>query len=269
VIYGKQKSLEDRVVELLLREPLSIKKLYERLAPDTRHLSLRGVYKAVDQLIAAGVLLKVRKQVRVDGEWLDSLRGKLVTPLPKLGVGEKVSYSFTSLGHLDAFWKTIVLGLEALEQDGQVFFYNPHDFWALMPERRESEDAYYRHFAERKVHAFFTIGGGAPADQVFKREYQNEYLQIDLRSMPGLGRRTHLTILGEYLISVRVPKKLAERIDGLYASGLSPEELVSEIVRSGEKPAPMRLLLERNPAKARKLKRSLSLNFYFKRTDRE
>ncbi|HVX90151.1 MAG TPA: hypothetical protein VHC20_00670, partial [Candidatus Paceibacterota bacterium] len=227
--------------------------------------SLRAVYKAVDHLIEAGVLLKVRQRVMVDQEWAREVSTKLAPPLSApLGPGEKAIYTFTSIAHLDAFWKTIVLQLEAYEQDGLVMFYNPHNFWAYVPERRESEDAYYRHFSASKIHAFFTIGGETAADMQFKRAYQDDFFQVDARNMPGYARNVHLTVMGDYLITVRLPKALADRIDRLYETGRPIEELLPAIMETCQSPGNIRFVLEHNPQKVKKLRRPLSLNFYFK-----
>jgi len=265
VIYSSRKRLEDEVIELAAREPLTVKVLHERLKNRDPKLSLRAVYKAVDGLVAAGVLLKVRQRVMVNQEWVREVSAKLAPPLSApLGEGEKAVYTFTSVAHLDAFWKTIVLQLEAYEKDGLVMFYNPHNFWAYVPEREQSEAVYYKHFLASKIHAFFTIGGNTPADMQFKRAYQDDYLQIDARNMPSMPRNTHLTLLGDYLITVRLPKAMADRIDRLYETGKPIEELMPEIQKAYQRPGNIRFVLENNPQKAKKLRRPLSLNFYFK-----
>jgi hypothetical protein len=174
-----------------------------------------------------------------------------------------MTHSFTTIAHLDAFWTTIAFQLEDLEKDGQIFFCNPHNFWAYIPERKENEDAYYSHFEESKLHAFFTIGGDSIADTEFKRAYQDEYLQIDTRAVSSLPRTDHITIMGDFVITVRIAKPLAARIDELYALGQSISELSPSLIKLYRKSFPSRFILENNPAKAERLKKTLSRNFYF------
>jgi len=263
VIFSKKEDLEDRIIELALPARTSVKTLHAALSLEGK-VSLRGVYKAVDKLLDAGVLIKAGKRVMVDEEWVRRVGERLRNnPVPAPAAGERAVYTFTSIGHLDAFWKTIVFQLEGYEHDGQVFFYNPHNFWAYLPERQESETAYYEHFSREKLHAFFTVGGGTEADMEFKRTYQNEYLQIDARTMPGLRRAEHITVLGDFVITVRLSKGLAAKIDDIYASGKPMADLAPEIVRICKASSNIRFTLENNPAKAKKLKQALSLNFYF------
>jgi hypothetical protein len=286
MLYSKDRSLEDQIIEILILAPSQIKNLHEELCvqnPSIRPLSLRAVYKAVNNLVGAGVLLKVGKVVRIDEEWARGLRsmlnpaasksrkslGFLSSPdsPPQIGPvspGEKMSHSFTSMSHLDSFWKTIVFQLEGLEKDGEVFFYNPHNFWLFSPDRLESEKAYYAHFEESKVHAFFTVGGDSTADREFKRHYQNEYFQVDARPLPSLPRTHHITLIGNYLITVKIAKSMAQNIDNLYSSQLNSLEIAVQLKTMYQNPLASRFILENNPLKAKKLRKTLSMNFYFK-----
>lgn len=265
MLYSSHTTLADKVTELLIRKPRSIKGLHQELSA-SEEVSLRAVYKTVDQLVLARVLVKAGKNVHVDEEWVRKVRQKFSSQLPLLvGPGERIVHSFTSISHLDAFWTTIALQLEALEKDGQVFFYNPHNFWAYIPERKESEDAYYAHFSESKLHAFFTLGGETVADRECKRTYQDEYLQIDTRIIPSFSRTDHITVMGDHVITVRISRKAAAEIDGLYASEKPIAELLPALTESYNQDFPSRFVLENNPKKAEKLRALLARNFYLHR----
>lgn len=264
MLYSKQRNLADEITEKVLHSPYQIKRLHEELSDRRQEPSLRAVYKAVDQLISAGVLIKAGKVVRIDEEWVRTMQIRL-TPAPSLSLGptERMIYTFTSISHLDSFWTTIAFQLESLEKDGEIFFYNPHNFWAYIPERKASEDAYYRHFAELKLHAFFTIGGESLADSEYKRAYQDAFLQIDTRTISSLSRTDHITVMGDYVITVRIGKSMATQIDQHYASGKPIQELLPSFTLLFEQNFPSRFVLENNRAKAEKLKKILSRNFYF------
>jgi hypothetical protein len=268
MLYGQERNFEDHITELLLSGSYQIKRLHEELQLHELKLSQRAVYKAVDKLISSGVVLKVGKVVRINEEWARKVRKEFsATSTLQLASGERMTHSFTSIAHLDVFWTSIAFQLEELEKDGQIFFYNPHNFWAHIPERKEMENAYYAHFAESKLHAFFTIGGDSVADKEFKKKYQDEYLQIDTRSIPALPRTDHITIMGDFIITVRIAKQLAARIDELYASDRPINEIQPALIKLYRKTFPSRFVLEHNPSKAKKLKKTLSLNFYFPKSN--
>ncbi|MEJ0053755.1 MAG: hypothetical protein WDN10_03475 [bacterium] len=267
MIFSRTEDLEDRIIELLLEGRLSIKSMHARLVFPEKSLSLRAIYKATDKLIAAGVLIKTGKRLMVDEEWARRV-GERLRPVPVAApsVGEKFSHTFTSIEHLDAFWKTVVLPIEESVPNPEVFFYNPHDFWAYMPERKESEEAYYRHFAKVGRHGFFIVGGESEADKEFKREYQGEYLQIDTRNILSLRRSDHVTVIGSLIVTVRLPKVSATRIDKLYESNRPIKDTLPELLPICRALGKIRFTLENDPLKAKKLRKLLARNFYFPKT---
>lgn len=264
MLYSNIRDLEDRIVELTTNGRTTIKSLHAKLE-NGESLSLRAVYKTVHKLIGAGVFLKVGKQIMVDREWTERVVDKLHSAsVPPLSDGERTVYTFVSIEHLDAFWKTVVLPLEQLDSSREIFFYNPHNFWAYMPARKESEDAYYRRFSSSERYGFFTIGGNSGADMEFKRKYQNQHLQIDLRDIKLFRRTDHITIINSFVVTVRLAKRLSERIDKFYASGKGMEGILPEVVNACKKPGKIRFMLENNAAKAEKLRKILARNFYFR-----
>jgi len=266
MLYAGSNEIEERVVELLAEERATIKSLTANLNKGER-VSLRGVYKAVHNLIEAGVVLKVGKRVMLNHEWAQSVADKLGTPVvPLIATGEWAVYTFTSLDHLDAFWKTTILPLEQSLSAREVFIYNPHSFWIHLPARKESEDAFFAHFGADQQ-GFLTIGGEFAGDLALKRAYQNEYLQIELKNIGSFRRTDHVTILGPYVITTRLSKAVSERMDALYASGRSVEEFLPELLQICAKPGKIRFVLENNPTKAEKLRRTLSKDFYFRRPE--
>lgn len=262
MLLSRSQTLEDKIVQTLWASPLQIKDLHARVG---KSVSLRAVYKAVSSLIKASVLIKVGKTVWVDQEWVQSLRERFSETLPLIGPGERVAYTFASLEHLDAFWKTVALQLEGYEREEQPFFYNPHNFWAYLPERKASEDAYYARFLRDKKSAYFTVGGTTVADREFKQAYQNKFFQIDARPIIGFGRRNHITVYGNFVITARLSTLLAARLDTLYESGKPLGKLLPEIISTCAKPESIRLVFEHNAGKAKKITNVLSANFYLPR----
>lgn len=261
MLYSKEETLEDKLVRLLLSGPATIKGLHERVPASHSEVTLRAVYKAVHALMQKGVVVKAGKSVWIDQEWVSGVRAHLSPALPLLAAGEKLAYTFTSIGHLDAFWKTIALQLE--EYGGEsVVFYTQHNFWAYVPERKASEDAYYVHFSQAKKYGLFTLGGTTRADMEFKRAYQNDFFQVDTRVVPSLGRRDNINVFGDFVVTTRLSKQLAERVDSLYDSGQPIEKILPGILKAAEEFGEFRLTFEHNAAKAKKLRKLLSPNFY-------
>jgi hypothetical protein len=267
MLYAGSREIEERVVELLAQGRATVKNLLATLDQEGMDVSLRGVYKAVDQLTKAGVVLKIGRQVMLNHEWAQGVADKLGTPtVPLIAPGERAAYTFTSLDHLDAFWKSTVLPLERALSVKEVFIYNPHSFWALLPARKTSEETFFSHFGPRQQ-GFLTIGAESPADLAVKRQFQSDHLQIDLRPLVSIRPTDHVTVLGSYIILTRLSQALASKIDALYASGRAAEEFLPELAYICAKPGKLRFVIENNPKKTELLRRSLARNFYFKRPE--
>ncbi len=261
MLFSQEESLEDRLVGYLLTNSASIKELHTRLISSEQSITLRAIYKAVDALIQKGVLMKVGNKVWIDQEWAVSARARLSPPVPFLSPGERVVYTFNSIEHLDAFWKTIAIQIDEYNTEAAAF-YVPHNCWAYVPERKASEDAYYSQFAQNKKYAFFTIGGTSHADLEFKREYQDDFFQVDMRSIEGFSRRDHVSILGNFITTTRLSKDLSERLDSIYSSNEPISKILPQVLSALRAASEFRLVFEHNSAKARKLRKTLSSNFH-------
>lgn len=267
MLYAGSNEIEERVVELLVEGRATIKTLLAEVNKEGENVSLRGVYKAVTNLITAGVVLKVGKKVMLNHEWAQGVADRLGAPVvPLIAPGERAVYSFTSLEHLDAFWKSTILPLERVIATKEVFIYNPHSFWALLPARKASEEAFFAHFGPQQQ-GFLSIGGDTAADLELKRAYQSEFLQINLGKVASIRDTDHVTVLGPYIILTRLSKAVANRMDALYASGKEVHEFLPELQKICAKPGKVRFVLENNPKKAEKLRRSLARDFYFRRPE--
>ncbi|PIR83004.1 hypothetical protein COU19_02450 [Candidatus Kaiserbacteria bacterium CG10_big_fil_rev_8_21_14_0_10_56_12] len=264
MLYGGNREIEDRVLELLVDDRQTIKALCAKISIEHK-VSLRGVYKAVNKLVAAGVLLKVGKKVLLSDEWATRVSTALgAVSAPVLSTGERLTYTFTSLEHLDEYWKSTVLPLQRALHPREVFFYNPHCFWSLLPARRESEEAYYRHFGPEEQ-GFLVVSGTSPADEGFRRAYQSEFFQIELRGLTSFRKTDHVTVLGSHIVTTRLSSTLAAGIAALYDSGRGVGDFPPELLALCARPGKVKFVLENNPSKADTLRKALARNFYFRR----
>lgn len=264
MLYSQDRELEDRIVELLVNSDHTVKSIHKTISPKlSRPVTLRAIYKSVNKLIDANVLIKVGKKVILNREWSQStqlgLSGK--KKLPLLSIDEKIVYTLSSMTHIDTYWKTITSQIHE-ENKFPVFFYNPHDIWIYIPERRDSEDSYYRSFDKLKQHAFFSVGGTSDADKKFKQKYQSDYLQIDLSKSTYFNRNAHITILGNYIITVTLPKTCATCIDALYNQNESEEVMINKMREIVQTPQEIKIVVENNSNKAKKLRKRLAKNFH-------
>lgn len=262
MLLSKNRTLEDRLVEYVLEHHSPVLALHARLQRDGVLVTQRAVYKAVKQLIVGGVMVKAGGRVRIDKEWARMVRERLTSSsTPILSRGEKMTYTFVSLSHLDAFWKTIMLELESTVAFNEIFFYNPHNFWAYMPERKESEDRYYAGFSGATKRGYFVVGGESALDMAFKTTYQNRFFQVDARNIKAIPRTDHISVFGDFVLTVRLSKTLAARIDTVYAAHLSRADTIAAITDAWKDVPGARFILENNPGMAKRVRHMLLTNF--------
>lgn len=259
MLFSSQKNIDDIIAELLLEGPCTIKSIHAHIRTHTKPVTLRAVYKTINHLLAARVVIKVGKNIMLNKEWAQTVVNKLTqtSSIPRLSIGESITYTLTSPSHIDTYWKTIFSSLPTISDKEPPFFYNPHDFWIFVPDRKESEKTFYRSFAEEQKYGFFTIGGADKLDAHFKKTYRSNYLKINLESIDVFKRTDHVTVWGPYIISVKLPLHIAKRIDHLYQR--NDVNTLTSLLQTKFK---VKIKIEHKPNKADKLRTRLSKNFY-------
>jgi hypothetical protein len=264
MLFSKKESLEDRIVRYLLPRELTVKGIKKELAAEQVEVTIQGIYKVLRTLIAEEIIIKRGTLYSLSEEWRNNSVDLFnqSTDRFELAEGEKIAFDLTSLIHLDQQWKNIVLPLHEVHPNVPVFLYNPHEIWAHLSEsRRSSEYAYYRSFAEQKTHAFCLFGGNTIHDRAIKKELQNEYLQIALGATP-FPKTDYPTIFGDYIITTRVSARLTEEIETTYQESADTETLESRLQKIGIEKKKVKLIIERDRAKAKKLRKKLSKEFF-------
>lgn len=255
--------IADLVVEELAHTRCTVKHLHRRiLARCDTAVTLRAVYKAVSELIESGVVLKAGREVFLDDEWLHKLERQILQREDFFGLetGDVLVYNFTSLAKMDAFWKTFVGRLKISDPHFPVFFYNPHDIWVLLPERKKSELQYYQSFEEQNIYGFYVIGGSSILDKEVRKMYQSDHFIVDLNPLAQLKRTDHVTIHEDYVITAMLPGNIAQKVDELY-NRTDQRDTKTKLLGLVESSFRARVKVERNAAKAKSLRKVLSKNF--------
>ena len=264
MLLSRKESLEDSVVSLLLEREQSVKTLIKTLSSKGFSVTIQAVYKVLRILVKSEVVIKRTNMYALSEEW----RGRIIDTFEKtqnrfeLAEGESIIFDLASLVHLDQQWKNIVLPLHNAHPTAPVFFYNPHEIWIHLNEsRKQSEYAYYTSFKENKTHAFALFGGDTEHDKTMKKELQNEYLQIAV-GVEAFSKTDYPTIFGDYIITTRISKRLSEEIEQSYKESESKIVLEDRLQEIGIEKKKVKLIIERDREKAKKLRKKLSKEFF-------
>src|SRR5690606_13243964 len=135
-----KKNLKEDIIEILLKGSASSKKLRSLLQDLGYDLILQGIYKQLNTLHEAEVVLKNKQVYTINNEWVKNV-SKIMSvqdiDLPE--EGEKFTYKFNSLQNLDAHWKHVMSSFRKKFPHEAFFSYCPHQIWIYIPHRNESE----------------------------------------------------------------------------------------------------------------------------------
>lgn len=259
MLFSDNESIEDRVVKILTQGSYSASEMYTLLSKVHPHPTLQALYKALRILFKNSVIVKNGKKITLSKEWTKKIIKslKLATPVPPIDQNESVSYTFSSLSHLDSYWKHIMNALQEELYGYPVFMYNPFGIWIHLSDRYKSEVEYLNDFTKNKQYGYWILGNENHFDNALKKKFQSEYLQIATKQDTN---RSYLTVIGPYTISVNFNRALDQKISKIFQSpnALSPEELQSAF----RKPGRIRLKFEHDLNKAKKHRRLMSKHFY-------
>lgn len=265
MLYGQLPHLEDKIIQIInTKRTIPVKELIIFLRIEGERYSSQGVYKTLNNLIQAEVVIKQGKNYSINEEWRNRVIKKLQPKsLTNINEGEKVHYELTSLIHHDLQWKNIVLPLHEEHPSDPIFFYNHHYIWLFLSDsRKQSELDYYKSFSETKTYSFCLIGSSSFQDRATKDLIKNDYSQVATGREPALVKTGYITIFNDYIITTQLPKDLVGKIESCYQSTNSVFELERSIRKLGIEKRRVQLIIERNKEKAKLIRKKISPDFH-------
>ena len=272
MLLAHKQSVEDLVAESLAKNPYSTGPQLVALVNKTReNTTKQAVYTALKALIESEVVAKVGHTYFLSRVWLTKVnelfkeqkeRALVRDAVFDLREGESISYHFPSLLSCDTYWAHVFsMFTEWIDPSIPIMIYMPHEWFVIG--RAEVEKDIFKGFEDNKKLALFTIGDSSPLDMQFKREWKSPFVQTHLTDVNLFERNYHVHIFGDFLIEVFIAEELAQDIDGFYATNSTLSlERVAEFEKLVTKKLPVRMKISRKPAKAARLRKQLSKNFY-------
>lgn len=272
MILGENKTIHDYIVELLLKENMGdFEKIQSFLEKEQKKVTIQGVYKALRELLFEKIIIKHKKFYLINNIWKDKLNSLLLKNEYHFNLleDETITYSFKTINQVDIFWKHTLNEIRKEVNDFPIFDFCPHNFWLLLPNIQKSEQEYYSFFMENKIFRFFLIGGDSTHDLNFKKLTKDFYQKIHCDKNTSFNRRDHITIYKDYLITIRLSLKIAKEVDFLYKETNQELLLIERLIKIMKNKGNIKMTIERNREKAKKLRKKISKDFYISRELRE
>ena len=263
MLFTHNETLEDKIVRYLVPKEQTAKGLLKKLKEESGSYTIQALYVVLRGLVATETVVKRGMLYFLNEEWRSAVASQLQQrDSNELAEGESVTYVLSSLVHHDLQWKNIVLPLHESHPKDPVFFYSYHYIWLYLSDsRKQSELAYFRSFIENKKKAFSLIGSKSPFDLEVKRSLQNDFVQWAVGT-EHFSKSDYVTVFDDYIITTRLSSRLADEIEDCYKNANDIADLETRLHRIGNEKKKVRLVVERNKSKAKKLRKKLSKEFF-------
>ena len=263
MLFSSKETLEDKIIRYLVSGEKSANELLGLLLSESKKYTLQAVYGALRSLVDTELIVKRGKIYYLNEEWRVRVASQLQNHTNvELAEGEKVTYNLSSLHHEDLQWKNIVLPLHDEYPSDPIFFFNYHYIWIHLNEsRRKSELDYYAAFSKNRVPAYCIIASDSQQDREVKRLIQDEFVQVAIgKKLYDAGE--YKTIIGDYIITNILPTRVADEIEECYKKSANTAELEIRLHRLGLAKKKVKLVVERNKLKAKKIRKRFSSEFH-------
>lgn len=271
MIFSYNEGLEDKIIRLLSVGDYTAKELLDYINKEQNDdYTIQALYLAVKALLKNENVYKKGLKYSLNEEWKDKVVLAFKQPQKtEILEGEKFIYVLSSLSHYDVHWKNVVLPLHKKYNIDPIFFYNYHYIWVHLGEtRKRSELEYYKSFAKEKKFAFSLVGSHSPLEIETKKLIESEYVRIYIDNIP-LKKSGYITIFNDYVITTQLSQKTIQEVEICYKNSKTINELEQQLQKIDFQTKKVKLIIERNKEKAKKLRKKLSKDFYIPKELRE
>ncbi len=270
MLFSKKAHIEDLIVKSLIISESTAKHMLSKIKQEHGKYTIQALYVVLRDLLEQEIVFKRGTKYSLNKEWQQQVIRELGQEKDfEINEGEQYIYILSSLNHHDIQWKNIVLPLHEKYTNDPIFFYNYHYIWIHLGEsRKKSEIEYYKSFIRDKKFAFSLVGSNSPLEIETKKIIESEYVRIYIDSIP-LDKSGYIAIFNEYIITTQLSKKTVQEIEECYKIAKNINELEQNIQKIDFQTKKVKLIIERNKEKAKKLRKKLSKDFYIPKELRE
>lgn len=236
-----------------------------------KNFSVRAVYKELKILQHQGVAVRFRRRYSLLIPWvLDFLKiaeGMSSTYLESVSLvdlpmaGQKLSYRFDNLYSLNDFWSQLITFVIARSNEKVIYGWAPHNWYNLV--KSDNEQQYIESLRTAKVKQYLIIGGKTYLDKFAERFWTKENIELSTaKSQFHSQQSVYFDIIGKYIISLKLDKKMTDNIERLYQTTTNQVGLdLPTIIGIFHQKTKATLSLENNPDKAKLIEKRFARYF--------
>lgn len=237
MLLSSPRALDDHIVHLLAsRKSATAKELQSELARSVGTFTIQGIYKELNKLQRAGVLLRSEGRYSLSLSWIVNLAelademfhtqtktdGSLgILPPP----GEKHSFRFSRLPYVDDFWMHALLTILQNSKERILYQWIPHPWFHLVHSHKSWP--LYNALQASGFRVRSIIGGTTYLDRYSESISKKGTYDYSYSLSPFHGERNrYYSVSDSYLLTVRFDAESTRTIEELYSKVRSAKEYV-------------------------------------------
>ncbi|MBT3419186.1 MAG: hypothetical protein HN726_02335 [Candidatus Magasanikbacteria bacterium] len=259
-------SLKENVVVLLgTKGALKAEDIYQIFKQNNTPTTIQGIYRLLRQLQQSGVVIKEQHRYSLRISWVTNMRllvekmentysdtSYLETFIPTHREEKRIWYFNDPIRMID-FWHQILIVIAQFTYPSTTLHYYPHTWPELLTPKRTQQ--FYKTYHQLVNHVCTVIGGRTTLDKFTPREiskiYRKNHYYSPPEDYPEESRSMYISVLDEYIVTMRINKRTTEMIDTLYQSTESPDKSPLLIKAIATQKTKNNITLKRDPQKAR------------------
>lgn len=274
MIFGtKSNKIEEKVVEILDKNPLSGPSLLKKLNEKENPPSKESLYRILRDLKKEEIIHKDGPLYTLNRIWLKRMRDFIDKHIQSdtlnildMQDGDKITYRFKNPNLMGIYWAHS--GNVVFDNTGSktpILIFHPHEW--LIYTRTHSEEFFLQNFVNGYDHGkgkvFWIMGGNTTLDKKFQKEWNRGLLEIGTGLDIGADKNLYVNVVGDYVFLVTTEKSFGEKLDQIFRENeiMTPNAL-AELQALTEKNYKTKLVLMKSKREAEKWKKKFKKYFF-------
>jgi hypothetical protein len=260
--------LYNAIISIVAETPdLSVGDLHVKLTLRGEDITLQHLYRTVNRLVEAQILLKSGTTLSVNLMWLSYLEffaesaKKIATetrqgpsPFP-LKEGQHVTFKVSTLADLQTLWNHLLVQAHREAPQKHLLKYYSHAWWQLG--KHALDPAFYRRIKESGVRCYWLFGNRTPLD-LGAVEAQKDLMDTRLVDEPPFPREGYnLNVYGPYVFECILPDRLSRHLEFIFKTLTDPKQFdaaVYDDIFAIEEPMTLKIRRSESQAKEMRMK---------------
>ncbi|MEZ4210820.1 MAG: hypothetical protein R3B39_00775 [Candidatus Paceibacterota bacterium] len=274
MIFGtKSNKTEEKIVEILHKNPLNGPSLLKRLRDQESTPSKESFYRILRDLKKEEIIHKNGSIYTLNRIWLKRMRGFIDKHIQSdtlnildMQDGDKITYKFKNPNLMGIYWAhsgNVVF--DNATSNTPILIYHPHEW--LIYTRTHSEEFFLQNFVNGYNHGkgkvLWIMGGNTTLDKKFQKEWNKGLLEIGTGLDIGAGKNLYVNVVEDYVFIVTTEKSFGDKLDKIFQENetMTPKAL-EELRNLTENNYKTKLVLMKSKKEAEKWKKKFKKYFF-------